>query len=59
MKLTVAELAAFLGMSASGVRTVISRHQVQAVGTMWKAKLYRPDDVLRHTGARDRQVVDH
>lgn len=58
MKLTVAELAIILGMSPSGIRTVISRHHIPSVGTRWKAKLYWPDDVLRHTGIKDRQVVD-
>ena len=55
MRLTVAELAAFLGMTRAGVRKVISRHQVVAAGKgHFGAKLYDPLDVLRHTGTRDR-----
>jgi hypothetical protein len=55
MKLTVAELAAFLGMSRAGVRKVISRHRIQAAGKgHFGAKLYDAQAVLRHTGARDR-----
>jgi hypothetical protein len=57
MKLTVAEIALYLGMTPSGVRTVISKHKIPSAGTRWKAKLYWPDDVLRHTGTEDRQVV--
>lgn len=53
--LTVKELAAFLGMTESGVRNVISRHRVKRKGTGGhKAALYEPDDVLRHTGTQDR-----
>lgn len=55
MRLTVAELAAFLGISRAGVRKVISRYQVQAAGKgHFGAKLYDPRDVLRHTGSHDR-----
>jgi hypothetical protein len=55
MKLTVAEMAAFLGMSRAGVRKVISRRQIQAAGKgHFGAKLYDPRDILRHTGAKDR-----
>lgn len=55
MKLTVAELAAFLGISRSGVRQVIHRNQIKASGKgHFGAKLYDPQDVLRHTGVRDR-----
>ncbi len=55
MKLTVAELAAFLGISRAGVRQVIHRNQIMAAGKgHFGAKLYDPRDVLRHTGSRDR-----
>ena len=57
MTLTVAELAAFLGMTPSGLRNVISRKQITAVGKRGKANLYRPSDVLRHAGARDRRLA--
>lgn len=53
--LTVKELAAFLGITESGVRQVIRRHNVKRRATgNYKAGLYHPDDVLRHTGAWDR-----
>jgi hypothetical protein len=51
---TVAELAAYLGVTPSAVRQVVRRHGIQARGQRWKAKLYDPHDVLRHTGRRDR-----
>ena len=55
MRLTVAELAAFLGMTQSGLRNVISRRRIQPAGKgHFGAKLYDPRDVLRHTGSRDR-----
>ena len=53
--LTVKEIAAFLGMTESGVRQVIRRNQVQRRATgHFKAALYAADDILRHTGAQDR-----
>lgn len=55
--LTAAELAAFLGMTSSGVRNVISRKHIAPVGKRGKANLYRPSDVLRHAGARDRRLA--
>lgn len=52
---TVKELAAFLGMTESGVRQVVRRHRVARAGTgRNRAALYRAGDVLRHTGKRDR-----
>lgn len=51
---TVVELAAYLGLSPSRVRHVIADHGVTAVGKRGRAKLYRPSDVLRHTGRHDR-----
>lgn len=56
MLLTAAELAAYLGMSASGVRQAIRRNGVTARGAQHKAKLYLPADVLRHTGRHDRRA---
>ena len=53
--LSIKELAAFLGMTESGLRNVISRHKVKRAGTgPHKAALYRADDVLQHTGTKDR-----
>ena len=54
MVVTVAELAAYLGITPSGVRQVIRRHGVPARGQRWKAKLYDPHDVLQHSGRHDR-----
>lgn len=51
---TVAEIAAYLGLSASRVRHVIRECGVQPVGGRWKAKLYDANEVLRHTGRHDR-----
>jgi predicted site-specific integrase-resolvase len=52
--LTAAEIAAYLGISASGVRQVIRRRKIKPAGQRWKAYVYDPDDILRHTGNRDR-----
>jgi hypothetical protein len=54
-RLTAAELAAFLGITAAGVRQIVKRHGVEARGKDGKAHLYDPDDVLRHAGAHDRR----
>jgi DNA-binding transcriptional MerR regulator len=51
---TVAELAAYLGITPSAVRHIVRRHRIQPRGQRWKAKLYDPHDVLRHTGRHDR-----
>jgi phage antirepressor YoqD-like protein len=53
--LSVKEMAAFLGMTESGIRQVIRRNKVQRKATgHFKAALYAPDDILQHTGTRDR-----
>lgn len=52
--MTVKELAAYLGVTEAAIRKVVQRHAVQRRGARWKAALYRPADVLRHTGHRDR-----
>lgn len=57
-KLTAAELAAFLGITSSGVRQVIRRKQIAHVGMRGRAKLYDPDEVFRHTGVQDRRKPD-
>lgn len=51
---TVVELAAYLGVTPSAVRQTVRRHGIQSRGQRWKAKLYDPHDVLRHTGHSDR-----
>jgi hypothetical protein len=55
--LTAAELAAFLGMTASGVRNVISRKRIAPIGKRGKANLYDSREVIRHAGAHDRLVA--
>lgn len=57
MTLTVAELAAFLGLTPSGLRNIISRKQIQPVGKRGKANVYDPAEVLRHAGVHDRRVT--
>lgn len=53
--LTVAELAAFLGITPSGLRNVICRKRIRRRGTGHrKAALYDAREVLRHTGGQDR-----
>ena len=55
--LTAAELAAFLGMTASGVRNIVSRKHITPIGKRGKANLYDSREVIRHAGARDRRVA--
>jgi hypothetical protein len=55
--MTAAELAAFLGMTASGVRNVISRKRIPPIGKRGKANLYDSLEVIRHAGAHDRRVA--
>lgn len=47
-------LAAFLGVSPSRVRQIVAAHAIEPVGTVWRAKLYDPLDVIRHAGGHDR-----
>jgi DNA-binding transcriptional MerR regulator len=54
-RLTAAELAAFLGISAAGVRQIVRRGNVPPKGKRGKAHLYDPADVLRHAGVHDRR----
>lgn len=53
--MTVAEIAAFLGMSPSGVRQVVRRHRIRSNGRHGRALTYSPAEVLLHAGAHDRQ----
>jgi hypothetical protein len=54
-RLTAAEIAAFLGLTQSGMRSIIHRAGIQPVGKRGKAHLYDPAEVLRHAGHRDRR----
>lgn len=53
--LTAAELAAFLGITAAGVRKIVQRHQIKPKGRDGRAHLYDVDQVLRHAGVQDRR----
>jgi hypothetical protein len=52
--LTAAEIAAYLGVTPGRVRQLIVQHCVAATGRRGRASLYAVDDIVRHTGARDR-----
>jgi hypothetical protein len=51
---TVKEIAAFINVTPTRVRQIISEHGIEPTGQEWKAKLYDAREVLRHAGARDR-----
>jgi chromosome segregation and condensation protein ScpB len=53
--LTAAEIAAFLGVTATAVRSIVHRKQVRPVGKTGRANLYDPRDILRHAGTHDRR----
>ncbi|WP_020574190.1 helix-turn-helix domain-containing protein [Actinopolymorpha alba] len=53
--LTAAEIAAFLGITPSGVRQIVRRHGIPRRGTgAYKAGLYDLHEVLEYTSPRDR-----
>lgn len=54
--LTAAEIAAFLGITAAGVRQIVKRKKIAPVGQAGHAKLYDPREVIRHAGAHDRRT---
>lgn len=54
-RLTAAEIAVFLGVTAAAVRQVVKRKEIKPVGKDGKANLYDVDEVLRHAGTRDRR----
>jgi len=55
--MSVAEIAAFLGLSPSRVRHIIAAHRIAPRGARWKAKMYDPVEVVRHAGVHDRACV--
>lgn len=55
--LTAAEIAAFLGITASGVRQIVRRNQITSRGKRGKAHVYDIRDVLRHAGVHDRRTT--
>lgn len=54
-RLTAAELGAFLGITATSVRSIVKRKGIRPVGKVGKAHLYDVAEVLRHAGAHDRR----
>lgn len=54
--LTAAEIGAFLGITAAGVRQIVRRHRIDVAGKVGRANLYDPRDVIRHAGAHDRRM---
>ena len=57
--LTAKELAAFLGISESGVRQIVRRNRVSRRATgEFKAGKYDAWEVLRHAGTSDRLLPD-
>lgn len=57
MKLTTAELAAFLGITAAGVRSLIRNHGIDPTGKRGKANEYDARAVIDALGAHDRRFV--
>lgn len=55
--LTAAELAAFLGITAAGVRSLLRNHGIAPTGKRGRANLYDARHVLDTLGAHDRQFV--
>lgn len=51
---TVVDMAAYLGVTPARVRQVIAQHKIEPTGQRWKAKLYDPREVFRHTGTEHR-----
>lgn len=56
-RLTAAELAAFLGLTAAGVRSLIRNHQIEPVGKRGKANEYDARQVIDTLGGHDRHFV--
>lgn len=56
-RLTAAELAVFLGLTAASVRSIVRRKGIAPTGKAGKANLYDPREVIRHAGAHDRRDV--
>ena len=56
-RLTAAELAAFLGITPAGIRSLIRNHGIRPVGKAGKANLYDVATALDTLGAHDRRFV--
>lgn len=55
--LTAAELAAFLGITAAGLRSLIRNHEIRPAGKRGRANLYDAPAVIDTLGAHDRRYV--
>lgn len=55
--LTAAELAAFLGLTAAGVRSLIRNHGIEPSGKLGRANLYDARKVVDTLGPHDRRVA--
>lgn len=55
--LTAAELAAFLGMTPAGVRSLIRNHKIAAVDKRGRANLYDARAVVDTLGGHDRRFT--
>lgn len=55
--LTAAELAAFLGITAAGVRSLIRNHEIRPVGKRGRANLYDARAVVDTLGTHDRRFT--
>lgn len=51
---TVAEIAAYLGVTPGYIRQIVATYRIQRVGRYGRAHLYRVADIMRHTGHADR-----
>lgn len=55
--LTAAELAAFLGIAAATVRSLIHRHEIEPVGKEGRALLYHARSFVDTVGGHDRRYL--
>jgi hypothetical protein len=55
--LTAAELAAFLGVTATSVRSLIHRHGIKPVGKAGRAHLYDARAFVDTVGGHDRRFT--
>ena len=57
MRLTAAELAAFLGLTPSAIRSLIKRHAIEPSGKRGKAHEYDARAFIDTVGGHDRRFV--
>ena len=56
-RLTAAEIAAFLGLTAAGVRKMVEREGIRPVGKEGRAHLYDARPFIDKVGGHDRRVA--